>query len=73
MRYVIARSTLNAREMAYRFYIAEGVKMIAENTARSVGGMMFSKSFNDIMNPPKEETRTPKDIIDKIKKGLSEL
>lgn len=47
--------------------------MIAENTARSVGGIMFSKSFNDIINPPKEETRTPKDIIDKIKKGLSEL
>ena len=61
------------RDMAYRFYIAEGIRLITENTAKEVQGGYLNKSFNDVIKPTKEEKRTPKEIIDKIKKGLSEL
>lgn len=61
------------RDMAYRFYIAEGIRVITQNTAKQCAGNYIEKSYHDILKPPKEEKRTPKEIIDKIKKGLAEL
>lgn len=30
----------------------------------------MTKRFADIVDPPEEDTRTPEEIIEKIKKGL---
>lgn len=72
LRYVIARINLDNREMTYRFYITEGLKIISENTAAYAGGSVLSKSYFDVLKPQKKETRTAKEVIDHIKKGLSE-
>ena len=73
MRYVIGTLNIDGREMAYRFYISEALKIMTANTAAQVGGMHLVKSFSEVLRPQKEETRTPKEIIDNIKNGLNEL
>ncbi len=73
MRYVIGTLNIDGREMAYRFYISEGIRILTENTAAQVAGRQFTRSFSDILKPQKVETRTPEQIIDKIKNGLNEL
>lgn len=73
MRYVIGTLNIDGREMAYRFYISEGIRILTENTAMQVAGRQFTSSFSDILKPQKVETRTPEQIIDKIKNGLDEL
>lgn len=73
MRYVIGTLNIDGREMAYRFYISEGIRILTENTAAQVAGRQFTSSFSDILKPQKVETRTPEQIIDKIKNGLNEL
>lgn len=58
--------------MAYRFYISEALKILTYNSAVGVNGNYINKSFNEILKPQKVEERTPEEIIDHIKKGLSE-
>lgn len=46
--------------------------MLTENTAHLVnGGKYLSVSYNDMINPPPEETRTADEIIDQMKKKLA--
>lgn len=63
-------------EKAYRFYIANCLQVITKNTAMASGGNYISKLLNEILNPPKEETRSKQEIIkalkvkcDKIREG----
>mgnify|MGYP007069908338 CR=1 FL=1 len=60
--------------MSYRFYLTEGIKMIAENTAHFAGGSAFKMGFYDLLNPQKTkvETRSANDIINNIKQGLGD-
>lgn len=61
--------------MAYRVYVTEGLKAIAGNTAKFVGGVEFRLSFMDILtgNVPKEETRTREEVINHMKNVLSQF
>ena len=61
-------------DKAYRVYVTEALRIITGNTAHlSNDGQYISVRFSDIIEPPKEETRTPDEIIDHILGGLSEL
>lgn len=48
------------REEAYRFFIADGIKFLTENTADLIkGGKYLSKELREIIYPkPKEEEPT---------------
>ena len=67
MRYVLARIDKNNRDEAYRFYVTDALKVI--------GGLNLR--FYDIINVKepvkKEETRTPEEIINRLKEKLNEL
>ena len=54
-------------EKAYRFYVANCLQVMAKNTAMLSGGNYIPKSLNEILNPPKEETRSKQEIINTLK------
>lgn len=57
----------------YNVYIAECLRMLTENTAKISGGAYLKVKYEDIINPPKEEKRTPEEIIDKISDKLKKI
>ena len=64
MRYVISKYKDQQKEMAYRIYVTECLRMITENTAKQSGGSYINKPFADVIgnNKPKDE-RTAEEII----------
>lgn len=59
--------------MIYHMYVAEGLKAIAENTAK-YGGVVLQFSLHDLLlGEVKEDTRTEKEIIDHISGKLDAL
>lgn len=62
MRYAVARHKAKERETAYRIYITDGIKCIAENTARYVGGQHLTKRYIDIIDPKPEDERSGDEI-----------
>lgn len=62
MRYVSAKIRLNRRDEAYRIYVTDSMKSAWNLNIR----------YADIVNPPKEEKRTAKQIIDHMRKKINE-
>lgn len=58
---------------AWRLYVAEGVRMIAENTAKFAGGSYMTAKWADIVNPKPVETRTPEQVIEQVMTRLKEV
>ena len=60
------------RDEVYRVYVTDMLMCIAENTAKFAngGGRYIKKRYFDIVQPQKEETRTPDEIINGIKSKL---
>lgn len=58
-----ARARLAAEEEAYshRLYIAEGLRVISENTARRVGGNYLSRAWQQPRSAPRPEK--PADVV----------
>lgn len=54
-------------------YIAECARLCVINTAMGEERYTMDKSLKDILEPPPEETRTEKEVIDHIKQMLTEL
>lgn len=75
MRYVVARYNEKQRDMAYRIYLTDSLKYIAENTARSVSsdGKYLTVRYIDIIEPKPQDNRSGDEIaIDVITRaGLS--
>ena len=46
------------------------LRTIGENTAKNVGGSYIPTRYFEIIDPPKEETRTPEEIIENIRNKL---
>lgn len=63
----------DAETAAYRVYITDALKIVAENTAKYAGGPYLKVRYADIVNPPKEETRTADEVIEHMKKKLKEV
>ncbi len=60
-------------KQTYQIYLAESLRLIGENTAKISGGRYLQVRWEDILHPKPEETRTPKEIIEKMKDTLSRL
>lgn len=73
LRYAIERLKEYKREMEYRFYVTDALKVITENTQKVAGGAAMQKRFADIMsnqvsrkNPTVE--KSPEEIIEEVNK-----
>ena len=78
MRYAIARYNQHRRDLAYRIYVTDCLRIMAENTAKTVSALTegraevytVKKRFADMFEEKKKDDRTPDDIIDSIRKKL---
>ena len=62
MRYAMARYQSQQRDLAYRIYIADCLRILSENTAKVGGGSYITAKFADIINPKPVEKRTGEEI-----------
>ena len=69
MRYVVSKYKEQQKEMAYRVYVTECLRITTENTAKQSGGSYIDKPFTDFIgnNKPKDE-RTAEEIIADVAK-----
>lgn len=54
---------------AYKTYLAECLRMVTENTAKSAGGRYMNLSFAEMLHPKPEDARTSDEIVADIIKG----
>lgn len=73
MWYCLSRYRKDNLDTAYRVYVTDALKVIAENTSRFNGGSYMNARFTDIINPKPEETRTADEIITGITDKLRKL
>lgn len=74
MRYAMARFNQHQRDLAYRIYIGDCLRIISENTAKMGGGSYITAKFEDIINPKPADNRTGEEIAaDIIKRAGIEV
>ena len=74
MRYAIARFNQHRRDLAYRIYVSECLRMISENAASGGGGSYMAVKFEDVVNPKPVDNRTGEEIAaDIIKRAGIEV
>lgn len=57
-----------AKDTAYRVYVTDCLKLIAENTANISCGQYMKARYYDIITPKKQDTRTGDEIVEDIVK-----
>ena len=60
-------------EKAERYYIAECLRILTENTARAFGGSYMTIKMHDMMNPKPVDERTADDVIGDIKSKIEKM
>lgn len=55
-----------AKDTAYRVYVTDSLKLIAENTANFAKGQYMKARYYDIITPKKQDTRTGDEIVEDI-------
>ena len=63
------------QDQVYRAYVGESLKNLSENVAKGFGrdGMVYmSKTYTEIVYPPKESDKSADEIIDGIRNKLRE-
>lgn len=74
MRYAMARYQSQQRDLAYRIYVSDCLRIISENTAKMFGGSYITAKLADIINPKPVEKRTGEEIAaDIIKRAGIEV
>ena len=74
MRYAMARFNQHQRDLAYRIYVTDCLRIISENTAKMGGGSYIAAKFSDIINPNPVDNRTGEEIAaDIIKRSGIEV
>ena len=74
MRYAMARYQSQQRDLAYRIYIGDCLRIIGENTAKMGSGSYITAKFPDIINPKPADNRTGEEIAaDIIKRAGIEV
>lgn len=58
---------------AWRLYVADGVRMISENTAKFAGGQYMKARWADILDPKPIEERTPEQVVGHVLGRLKEV
>lgn len=54
-------------------YVTDALRIISENTAKYAGGSYQKARWVELIHPPKEETRTPEEVIEHMKNRLIEI
>ena len=62
MRYATARFNQHQRDLAYRIYVSDCLRIISENTAKICGGSYITAKLADIINPKPVDNRTGEEI-----------
>ena len=62
MRYATARFNQHQRDLAYRIYVTDCLRMATENTAKMSQGAYTAVRFYDIINPKQSDNRTGEEI-----------
>ena len=62
MRYAMARYQSQQRDLAYRIYVTDCLRIISENTAKMCGGSYITAKLADIINPKPVDDRTGEEI-----------
>ena len=78
MRYAIARYQSQQRELAYRIYVTDCLRITTENTAKTVHALTEGKAevhvmgirFADVLENKPVDNRTADDIIEGIRNKL---
>ena len=74
MRYAVARYQSQQRDLAYRIYVCDCLRIISENTAKMGGGTYITAKLADIINPKPIDKRTGEEIAaDIIKRAGIEV
>ena len=74
MRYAMARFNQHQRDLAYRIYVTDCLRMVAENTAKISQGSYTAARFYDIINPKPVDNRNGEEIAaDIIKRAGIEV
>ena len=58
MGYCAARFVEWARAEAYRIYVTDALRIVAENTARFASGNYIKARYVDMIEPKKQDNRT---------------
>ena len=62
MRYAMARYQSQQRDLAYRIYVTDCLRMATENTAKMSKGAYTVARFYDIINPKPVDNRNGEEI-----------
>ena len=62
MRYATARFNQHQRDLAYRIYVTDCLRMVTENTAKMSQGAYSAARFYDIINPKHVDNRAGEEI-----------
>lgn len=73
MRYCLAKYKDRQDRLVYRVYVTDALRIIAENTAKNVGGSYLQARYADFVVPQKEETRTSDEVIAHMKSVMGSL
>ena len=74
MRYAMARYQSQQRDLAYRIYVTDCLRMVTENTAKMSQGAYTVARFYDIINPKPVDNRNVEEIAaDIIKRAGIEV
>ena len=74
MRYAMARYQSQQRDLAYRIYVTDCLRIISENAAKMCGGSYMKAKLADIINPDPVDNRTGEEIAaDIIKRAGIEV
>ena len=74
MRYATARFNQHRRDLAYRIYVTDCLRMATENTAKMSQGSYTTVRFYDFINPKPVDNRSGNEIAaDIIKRAGIEV
>ena len=59
----MARLNERAKTEAYRIYVTDALRIVAENTARYAGGNYIKARYADMIEPKKQDNRTGDEIV----------
>ena len=62
MRYVTTRYQSQQRDLIYRIYVANCLRIMTENTAKQSGGNYMTAEYEDLIKPKKKDNRTGNEI-----------
>lgn len=58
----MARLNEKAKTEAYRIYVTDALRFVAENTARYASGRYIKARYSDMIEPKKQDNRTCEEI-----------